>query len=145
MISQRLQAVTKRDKKRVGIAPHCWGCRSAFLSSADEGWGLAPLELLQSETSDTETRLQPCMWKPSGNRRQLPRHGVRLSSLRHLLNLALFSGICHPFLGFSFVLAYSQLPSRFLYTGCSRAKRGDSSLPARSTASTKYSGTGFVT
>lgn len=48
----------------MGIVPHCWGCRSAVLSLADEGWGLAPLELFQFETSNTESGLQPCVWKP---------------------------------------------------------------------------------
>ena len=138
-------SVTKWDKKRVGITPHCQGHRSAVLCLADEGRAvaLAPLESLQFETSKTETRLQPCVWKTSGNHKQLPRNGVRLSSLTHLLNLAFSSGICHPFLGFSFVLACSRLPSHFLYTRCSWAEQG--SLLARSMVSTKYSGTGFVT
>lgn len=99
-------SVTRWDKRKVGIAPHCWGSRAAVLSLADEGWGLAPLEFLQFETSNTETRLHLGVGKPSGNHRQLPSKGVRPSSLRHLLNLALFSGICHPFLDSSFFLTY---------------------------------------
>lgn len=123
------------------IAPRCQGCRSLFCPWLKKDgiwlhWSCSSLRpaILRQDSSAAR-----------GNHRQLPRNGARLSSLRHLLNLALFSGICYPFLGFSFVLAYSQLPSHFLYTRCSQAKQGDSSVFARSMVSTKYSGTGFVT
>lgn len=77
-------------------APRCQGCRSLFCPWLKKDgiwlhWSCSSLRPAMLRQDSSAAR---------GNHRQLLRNGVRLSSLRHLLNLALFSGICYPFLGF---------------------------------------------